>query len=98
MATPTLLRIVYQVGRLGWFFALLIPYVQWKTWKAKSAFKAELVRSGVPARLASNLADSYDNGNKNLLLSIVRQPPRFRREAVVKVDSEQPAWTESGQH
>ncbi len=72
MKSPSILRIVYQFGRLGVFAATLLPYLSWRTWRAKSYFRRELLKNGVPKELASSLADRYDKGNKNILKSVLR--------------------------
>lgn len=69
----TILSMAYYIGRLILSLALIVPYLQWKTWKAKSAFKRELVRNGIPEELADNLTNTYNSGNKNLLRTVSRR-------------------------
>ncbi len=71
MKPTTLFRIAYHVEKFGIFLITLFPYFSWKTWRAKSYFKTELLRNGIPEELAASLASSYDNGNKNLLKSAI---------------------------
>ncbi len=65
----TVLRIGLHLGRLVSSLILIIPYYEWRTWRAKSVFKKELLKNGVPKELADNLADSYGRGNKSMVRS-----------------------------
>jgi hypothetical protein len=68
----TVLKIWFDLVRLVSSIILILPYFTWTTWRAKSAFKQELLRSGVPKDLADNLADSYGRGNKIMVGSLFR--------------------------
>ncbi len=78
MRTPrlpiTIITITYHFGRVILSLAFVLPYIQWKTWKAKGAFKRELVRNGIPKELADNLTDAYNSGNKDILRSVAGLP------------------------
>jgi hypothetical protein len=69
---PTVFRIWFDIVRLVSSLLLILPYFTWTTWRAKSAFKEELLKNGVPKDLADNLADSYGTGNKILVGSLFR--------------------------
>lgn len=66
----TVIRIIYHFAKVVLSLSLVLPYFQWKTRKAKRAFKHELLRNGIPEELADNLADAYNSGNKNILRSV----------------------------
>lgn len=66
------LRMGLQVGRLVLSLVLIPPYFEWMTWRAKSAFKEELLKNGLSRGIADNLADSYGKGNKNIVRSLFR--------------------------
>jgi hypothetical protein len=63
----------YHIGKIGLFFIAFLPYLQWKTWRAKSAFRDELLKNGVPREVAANLADSYGKENRGILGSILKR-------------------------
>ena len=58
------LKVPYHLGKLSAVVILALPYLRWKMWSAKRAFRAELLNSGVPIELANNLTASYDRSNK----------------------------------
>ncbi len=68
----TVLRIGFHLGRLVLSLILILPYYEWRTWRAKSVFKEELLKNGVPKELADNLSDSYGRGNKSMVRSFFR--------------------------
>ncbi len=64
------LKVGYHVGKLGLVVILALPYLRWKVWSAKRAFRAELLNSGVSIELANNLTASYDRSNKMMVRSL----------------------------
>lgn len=88
----TILGIAYLIGKMTMFLAMILPYYRWKTWRAKSIFENELRRNGVPRELASNLANTYNDGNKGLLVSFLRPkaPESAKRSAVISPELDVP--------
>lgn len=70
MAVLTVIRLPYHLGRLTLFAFGILPYFQWKTWRAKSAFKNELLKNGVPGQLAADLTDIYGDASKLVLRQV----------------------------
>ncbi|OLD02862.1 hypothetical protein AUG19_07170 [archaeon 13_1_20CM_2_54_9] len=76
------LKVGYHVGKLGVVVMLALPYLGWRMWSAKRAFRAELLNSGVSIELAKSLAASYDRSNKLMVGSLRRGLPSMRRTRV----------------
>ncbi len=64
------LKVGYYLGKLGLVVLLALPYLRWRMWKAKRAFRAELLKSGVSRELANNLTASYNRSNKMMVGSL----------------------------
>ncbi len=80
------LKIGYHLGKLGLAVIFAPPYLRWKMWSAKRAFRAELLNSGVPIELANNLTASYDRSNK-LMAGSFRNGLSSMRRARVDVEN-----------
>ncbi len=80
------LKVGYHLGKLGVVVILAFPYLRWKMWSAKRAFRAELLNSGVSIELANNLTSSYNRSNK-LMVGSLRKGLSSMRGTQVGVES-----------
>ncbi len=80
------LKVPYHLGKLSVVVMLALPYLRWKMWSAKRAFRAELLHSGVPIVLANNLTASYDRSNK-LMVGSFRNGFSWMRRAQVNMEN-----------
>jgi hypothetical protein len=68
----TVLQSGYYVAKL----LLVLPvyasvYLRWRLWRAKHAFKAELIRSGMPRNVVNMLTTHYNAQNKRIVSSLM---------------------------
>ena len=82
------LKVPYHLGKLSAVVILALPYLRWKMWSAKRAFRAELLSSGVPIELANKLTASYNLSNKRMVGSLRKGlSPMMRARARVNVEN-----------
>lgn len=59
--------VAFYLGKLAIMALWTLPYLRWRVWRAKHAFKKELKRGGLPDELVRTLVDSYNRQNKNVI-------------------------------
>jgi hypothetical protein len=77
----------------GYYFAKLLItaiyaliYFRWRVWRAKYAFKAELVRSGIPGNVVKVLVSQYNAQNRKIVSSLTGFTS-FKRKRPLTSDS-----------
>jgi hypothetical protein len=68
----TVLQSGYCIAKL----LLVLPiyalvYLRWRVWRAKYAFKAELIRSGMPRNVVNMLTTHYNAQNKKIVSTLI---------------------------
>ncbi len=54
------------MGKLTLSLGFTIPYFRWKIWKAKRAFRTELLKSGISVANVNSMVESYNRQNKRI--------------------------------
>ncbi len=67
MGTATgVVKVGFHLGKLAVMAVWVLPYLRWRIWAAKRAFKRELESNGLPDELIASLVDSYNKQNKRI--------------------------------
>lgn len=57
----------YYLGKLVLGVFWLYPYLRWRIWRAKHAFRRQLEREGLEDKLVRNLVEDYNRHNKRVI-------------------------------
>ena len=60
------IKVGFYLGKLAFSVVWALPYLRWRIWRAKQAFKRELEKEGLPDELVGSLVQSFNRQNKQV--------------------------------